>query len=178
MAELSTLARPYARAAFYYARDAKQLDDWGRQLALLASVYQYDQVRSLLANPSITADAKAKVVTDIGGNELTAPVGNFVALLAHNKRLPLVPEIARLFDALKREYEQAVDIELTSAMAVDSAAEEKLAKALAEKLSRKVNIHTVIDNSLIAGAIIKAGDLVIDGSMRGRLEKLAKAINS
>lgn len=178
MAELSTLARPYARAAFYYARDAKQLDDWGRQLALLASVYQHDKVRSLLANPSITADAQAKVVTDIGGNELTAPVGNFIALLAHNKRLPLLPEIERLFDALKHEYEQAVDIELTSAMAVDSTAEQKLAQALAEKLARKVNIHTVIDDSLIAGAIIKAGDLVIDGSMRGRLEKLAKAINS
>lgn len=178
MAELSTLARPYARAAFYYARDAKQLDEWGRQLALLASVYQHDKVRSLLANPSMTADAQAKVVIDIGGDELDEPVGNFVALLATNKRLSLLPEIFRLFDALKRDYEQAVDIELTSAMAVDSAEEEKLAKALAEKLARKVNIHTVIDDSLIAGAIIKAGDLVIDGSMRGRLEKLAKAINS
>src|SRR5690625_4036799 len=97
----------------------------------------------------MTADARAKVVIDIGGDEFDEPVGNFVALLATNKRLPLLPEICRLFDALKRDYEQAVDIELTSAMAVDSAAEEKLAKALAEKLARKVNIHTVIDRKSV-----------------------------
>src|SRR5690625_7255863 len=96
----------------------------------------------------MTADAQAKVVIDIGGDELDEPVGNFVALLATNKRLPLLPEIFRLFDALKRDYEQAVDIELTSAMAVDSAAEEKLAKALAEKLARKGNIQTVHDDGL------------------------------
>src|SRR5699024_538621 len=115
---------------------------------------------------------------DIGGDELDETVGNFVALLATNKRLPLLPGVFRLFDALPRDYDRAADIELTSAMAVDSAAEEKLAKALAAKLARKGNLHTVREDSLIAGAIIKAGDLVIDGSMRGRLEKLAKAINS
>ncbi|MDQ2077025.1 F0F1 ATP synthase subunit delta [Marinimicrobium sp. ABcell2] len=178
MAELSTLARPYARAAFSYARDAKKLDDWGRQLAVLASVYQHEKVRSLIASPSLTASAQAKVVTDVCGKEVSKPVGNFVELLAENKRLPLLPEISRLFDQLKLGHEKAVDVELTTAMALDESTEKKLAKALTEKLARKVNIHTVVDQSLMAGAIIKAGDLVIDGSMRGRLEKLAKAINS
>jgi F-type H+-transporting ATPase subunit delta len=99
-------------------------------------------------------------------------------LLAQNKRLSLLPEIYQLFDALKTAQEQAVDVELTTAIALDEASQTNLAQALSTKLARKVNVQTVVDQHLLAGVIIKAGDLVIDGSMRGRLEKLAKAINS
>src|SRR5690625_7233533 len=105
----------------------------------------------------MTADAQAKVVIDIGGDELDEPVGNFVALLATNKRLPLLPDIFRLFDALKRDYEQAVDLGLTSAMAVDSAAEERRAKALAEHVARKVDSSTGSAATLTDGATPTAG---------------------
>lgn len=178
MAELSTLARPYAQAAFKYALEAQDLAGWSPQLATLARVSRHEKLRDLIDSPVYSADEQARILNDVCGDELTQPVRNFVQLLAQNKRLSLLPEIHRLFGDLKTAQEQAVDVELTTAIALDEAAEQKLVQSLSEKLARKVNIHTVVDQRLLAGVIIKAGDLVIDGSVRGRLEKLAKAINS
>lgn len=178
MAELTTLARPYAKAAFQYALEAKDLAGWGKQLATLAAASRYGAMQKKIASPSLSAQQQAQLLIDACGDELTAPVRNFIVLLAQNKRLLLLPEIYQLFDALKTAQEQAVDVELTTAIALDDASQAKLAEALSTKLARKVNVQTVVDQQLLAGVIIKAGDLVIDGSMRGRLEKLAKAINS
>jgi F-type H+-transporting ATPase subunit delta len=178
VAELTTLARPYAKAAFQYALEAKDLAGWGKQLATLAAVSRYGVMQKKIALPSLSAQQQAQLLIDACGDELTAPVRNFIVLLAQNKRLLLLPEIYQLFDALKTAQEQAVDVELTTAIALDDASQAKLAEALSTKLARKVNVQTVVDQQLLAGVIIKAGDLVIDGSMRGRLEKLAKAINS
>ncbi len=178
MAELTTLARPYAKAAFQYALEAKDLAGWGKQLATLAAASRYGAMQKAIASPSLSAQQQAQLLIDACGDELTAPVRNFIVLLAQNKRLSLLPEIYQLFDALKTAQEQAVDVELTTAIALDDASQAKLAEALSTKLARKVNVQTVVDQQLLAGVIIKAGDLVIDGSMRGRLEKLAKAINS
>lgn len=178
MAELTTLARPYAKAAFQYALEAKDLAGWGKQLATLAAASRYGAMQKNIASPSLSAQQQAQLLISACGDELTAPVRNFIVLLAQNKRLLLLPEIYQLFDALKTAQEQAVDVELTTAIALDDASQANLAQALSSKLARKVNVQTVVDQQLLAGVIIKAGDLVIDGSMRGRLEKLAKAINS
>jgi F-type H+-transporting ATPase subunit delta len=178
VAELSTLARPYARAAFQYALGVNDLAGWARQLAILASVSQHDKLRPVMASPALSATQQAQIFADVCGDELATPVRNFVELLAQNKRLTLLPEIYRQFGELKTAQEQAVDIELTTAIALDESSQNKLAKALETRLARRVNIQTVVDQRLLAGVIIKAGDLVIDGSVRGRLEKLAKAINS
>lgn len=178
MAELTTLARPYAKGAFKYALDADELSGWGIQLALLAAVIGNDKLARLISSPALTTTEQAKVLTDVCGDELSQPVKHFVELLAENKRLRLLPEIGQLFDALKTQHEQAVDVELITAMELDNTVEEKLARALADKLARKVNVKTLVDDRLMAGVIIKAGDMVIDGSMRGRLEKLAKAMNT
>lgn len=178
MAELTTLARPYAKAAFQYALEAKDLAGWDKQLATVAAASRYGVMQKMIATPSLSAQQQAQVLVDACGEALSSPVRNFIVLLAQNKRLVLLPEIYQLFDALKTAQEQAVDVELTTAVALDDASRDNLAAALGKRLDRKVNIQTVVDQRLLAGVIIKAGDLVIDGSMRGRLEKLAKAINS
>jgi F-type H+-transporting ATPase subunit delta len=178
VAELTTLARPYAKAAFQYALEAKDLAGWDAQLATAAAASRYGVMQKKITTPSLSAQQQAQLLIDACGDELSAPVRNFIVLLAQNKRLLLLPEIYQLFDALKTAQEQAVDVELTTAIALDDASQANLAQALSNKLARKVNVQTVVDQHLLAGVIIKAGDLVIDGSMRGRLEKLAKAINS
>ncbi|WP_027329768.1 F0F1 ATP synthase subunit delta [Marinimicrobium agarilyticum] len=178
MAELTTLARPYAKAAFQYALDAQDLSGWARQLATLAGASQYGAMVEVIASPSRSADQQAKALIDACGDELSEPVRNYVQLLAQNKRLILLPEIHELFEALKHLQEQSVEVELTTAFELADADQENLAKALEEKLKRKVSVRAEVDQELLAGVIVKAGDLVIDGSMRGRLEKLAKAINS
>lgn len=178
MAELNTLARPYAKAAFQYALEANALAEWARQLATLAAASRYGSMADIIASPSRSAQQQAQALTEVCGDDLIGPVRNFVLLLAQNKRLLLLPEIYQLFDDFKSLHEQAVDVDLTTAFALDDASQERLAQVLSEKLARKVNVQSQVDKSLLAGVIIKAGDLVIDGSMRGRLEKLAKAINS
>ncbi|TVP82289.1 MAG: F0F1 ATP synthase subunit delta [Puniceicoccaceae bacterium] len=178
MAELSTLARPYARAAFQFALSNDQLSVWHQQLALLAAVVQHEKVVAGIESPALSASHQATIIIDVCGDELNEPVGNFVKLLAQNKRLPLLPGIVRQFAQFKTEHEKAVDVELITAIALDSEAQEKLAASLATKLARKINIHTQIDPSLLGGAVLKYGDMVIDGSLRGRLDKLSRAINS
>lgn len=178
MAELTTLARPYARAAFEYALEAGDLDGWSGQLATLAGASHYGAMEQLIASPSLSADQQAQALIDACADELTDPVRHYVQLLARNKRLALLPHIQQLFETLKHTHEQSVDVELTTAFELADDQQEQLAKALGEKLKRKVNVRAQVDRELMAGVIVKAGDLVIDGSMRGRLEKLAKAINS
>ncbi|MDO3387667.1 F0F1 ATP synthase subunit delta [Gilvimarinus sp. SDUM040013] len=178
MAELTTLARPYAKAAFAYARDHSDLASWATQLETLALVSEYGKAKEIVASPGVTPADQATALIEVCGEELSEKVKNFVQLLADNKRLALLPEVFTLFDALKSAQEQAVNVELTTAYELDDASQQKLADALSAKLERKVKVSAAIDQQLLAGAVIKAGDLVIDGSMRGRLEKLAKAINS
>src|SRR5690606_7452017 len=145
---------------------------WAKQLAILAGVSQYGAMESIISLPSSSAQQQAQALTDVCGDELTDPVRNFVQLLAQNKRLSLLPEVYQLFDTLKSLHEQAVDVNLITAFALEDSSQEQLAQALSKKLARKVNVQSQVDKSLLAGVIIKAGDLVIDGSMRGRLEKL------
>lgn len=178
MAELTTLARPYAKAAFQYALEAKDLSGWAQQLATLAGASQYGTMADRIASPSLSAEQQADVLIEACGDELSEPVRNYVQLLAQNKRLILLPQIQQLFEAFKHIQEQSVEVELTSAFELADADQEQLAKALSEKLKRKISVRTQVDDKLLAGVIVKAGDLVIDGSMRGRLEKLAQAINS
>ena len=178
MAELTTMARPYAKAAFNYALDKQALVDWARDLATLAGVSRYGAMPGVLASPARSAQEQAQTLLDVCAESLSEPAKQFVKLLADYKRLTLLPEIHRLFDGLKTQYEQAVDVELVSAFELDKRSQDKLVKALTDKLAGKVKVQTQVDPTLLAGIIVKAGDLVIDGSMRGRLENLAKAINS
>ncbi len=178
MAELTTLARPYARAAFEYARDQKDLSGWSAALGLAAAVADENSIRKVLASPSLTAEQKSTNYTEVCGDKLNAHQQNFIKVLAENKRLALLPEIFSLFELYKANQEKTVEVEVQSAYAIEDAVAQNLKKALSEKLDREVNLHTAINKDLIGGALIRAGDTVIDGSVKGRLNKLAEAIGA
>ena len=178
MAELSTLARPYARAAFVYAVKANELSACSEQLSVAAAVSQTETIQKLLGSPSLTSDQQAAHFISVCGDALAAKTQNFIKVLAENKRLPLLPEVASLFDAFKANREKSVDVEVSTFFDLGDGLQEKLAKGLSEKLEREVNLHTVIDKSLIGGVVIRAGDIVIDASIRGRLAKLGEAMNA
>jgi len=178
MAELSTIARPYARAAFEYARDNKQLPLWDEQLATAAAVAANKGLQAALGDPALTAEQQAAILCGVCGDALGAQVCNFIAVLAANKRLSLLPEIHSLFAQYKANQEKSVDVEVVSAFDLADAAKDKLAAVLGRKLERQVKVRTTTDRNLLGGVLIRAGDLVIDGSVRGRLNKLAATINS
>lgn len=178
MAELSTLARPYAKAAFEFAVDAGALDQWSSQLNLLAAIVADSKVAALLASPAQTTEYQAGQLIAVCGDELCAGVQNFVRVLAENKRLSLLPNVAVLFAEFKANRERSIDVNIDTAFALTATVEKKLAAALSKKLERDVVVSSQVDESLIGGVVIRAADVVIDASIRGRLDKLTKAMNS
>ncbi|MDX1453532.1 MAG: F0F1 ATP synthase subunit delta [Oleiphilaceae bacterium] len=178
MAELSTMARPYAKAAFEYALASSALAEWSKMLATAAAVANSENVGKLLASPSLTTEQQAQAFIDVCGDELNAGVQNFIRILAENKRLALLPVVSELFEAQKAIQEKTVDVELITAFPLDSESEQRLADALTKKLERQVKVHSREDRSLIGGIVVRTGDLVIDSSVRGRLAKLAEALHS
>lgn len=185
MAENITLARPYARAAFEVARDSRQLDQWMSMLATAAQIADTPKVQALLSSPSIAAETKGSVMVELLGGGAGSPAGgagsplnNLFDVLARNDRLELLPEIARLFHVMKTQYEKQIEVEVISAYPVSAELQSKLIVALKRKLERDVKVTTSVDESLLGGAVIRAGDTVIDGSVRGRLSKLADALHA
>jgi F-type H+-transporting ATPase subunit delta len=178
MAELSTLARPYARAAFEYAREHSVVEPWAEQLAMVAAVVEEERMSAALDDPSLTASQQADILAQVCGDALANEARNFIGIVANNKRLPLLPEISAQFAQLKAGLEQSVDVEVVSAFDLADSARDLLAQALSRKLEREVNVTTRTDSELLGGVLVRAGDTVIDGSLRGRLNKLAEAMNS
>jgi F-type H+-transporting ATPase subunit delta len=178
MAELSTLARPYAKAAFEYARDKGSLAQWSEQLATAAAVAAAEGMAKVLDNPSLTAEQQTQILNDVCGDALGNEARNFIAILSDNKRLALLPEISNQFDLFKANLEKSVEVEVISAFDLADETTARLADVLGRKLERDVKVSTSTDKDLLGGVLIRAGDLVIDGSVRGRLNKLAEAMNS
>ena len=173
MSQALTLACPYARAAFSLARDAGALPAWSDALAFAARMAADPQVAALLGNPKLTQADAATLLAPEGANEL---FGNFLGLLFENRRLPLLPEIAGLYDELRFEAERVVKAKVTSAVALPAAELETIKAALKKRFGRDVEVETAVDDSLIGGAVIAAGDVVIDGSIRGKLHRLDAAL--
>ncbi|HEX3912083.1 MAG TPA: F0F1 ATP synthase subunit delta [Steroidobacteraceae bacterium] len=178
MAERATIARPYAKAAFEYARDAQAFAEWSRGLQLAAQIAADARVAALSKNPQCGAAELAGVVTDVAGDKLDAGMQNFVRVLAENHRLLLLPQIAAHYEELRSEVENTVDVQVVSAIALSGEQQDRLSQALSTRLKRKVRMHTAVDAALLAGAVVRAGDLVIDGSLKGRLQRLATDLTS
>lgn len=178
MAELSTLARPYARAAFEYALQTEQLQQWSENLMTAAAITRQSAVSAMLTNPGLTATQKAQALIDLVGDSLPEAMGNFLRILAENRRLQLMPQISQLFEIFKANREKAIDVSVESASELDDAQKAKLTEALGKKLQRTVNMQVSVNKSLLGGLVVRAGDTVIDGSIRGRLAKLAESLNS
>jgi F-type H+-transporting ATPase subunit delta len=173
MADKTTIARPYARAAFEEARATQRLEPWSEALRAAAAVVADPRVVALLGNPHVTPEQLAQLVTGIAGPNIGEHGTNFVRTLAANRRLAVLPEIAELFDTLKDAEQGVADVTVTSAAPLDAAQQKVLSAALARRLQRTVRLHTATDSALIGGAVVQSGDLVIDGSLRTRLERIA-----
>jgi F-type H+-transporting ATPase subunit delta len=178
MAESITLARPYARAAFEVAVADGQLQEWSTALAAVAAIVTQKKISVLLASPALTAADKSAAMLNVLGEVFSKKFANFVIALADNKRLSMLPEIRDLYWVLKADYEKSLDVNVTTAYPIDANLLDKLSRALAEKLGRRVKLSSAVDQSLLGGALIRAGDTVIDGSVKGRLTKLAEAMNA
>ena len=173
MADKLTVARPYARAAFQEARGEDRLAQWSDSLKVAAQVVKDPRVENLLGNPHVTPEQLAQLLIAIAGPALGEHGANFVRTLAENRRLAYLPEISEQFEALKDEIQGVADVTVTSAATLDAAQQAKLSAALEKRLKRRVRLHAQVDPAIIGGAIVRAGDLVIDGSIATRLERIA-----
>ena len=177
MAELSNIARPYARAVFELAKDGADYSVWSEQLDMLAAVAVDPNVVGLFNNPRVSRHELALVFTDVCGDRLDENVKNLVRLLAQNRRLHALPAIAEQYEHLRAEAEQTVQAELESALPVSDTQQQRIVEALSQRMGRRVELTVKTNEELLGGAVVRAGDLVIDGSIRARLEKLATAIS-
>ena len=178
MSQALTLARPYARAAFSIARDGGALAGWSNALGFAARVAADPQVAALLGNPALTTNDATTLLSPPETSIDAEAFARFLGLLADNRRLPLLPEIAGLFDELRFEAERVVKARITSATQLPAAELDTIKAALKKRFGREVEIETAIDEALIGGAVIDAGDVVIDGSLRGKLGRLQAALSN
>lgn len=185
MADNNTIARPYAQAVFELARDAGALDAWSDALAAARSVLADGAVARFLSVPSLSDEERLNFITGLissavgdssvlaGGNQQG---NNFLKLLLEYGRVSVLPEIAEHFDGLKADIENTIDVTITSAAELSDAQQKTVLDALKSRFGREVNLQTEVDENLIGGAVIRAGDVVIDGSMRASLQGLTNAL--
>jgi len=173
MAEAATIARPYARAAFEFARDSKVLAAWEEALRTAAALSEDPRVAQLLSSPNVSVNQIVGFFDNLGAAAGDVHWQNFVRLLATNKRIRLLPQICTAYQDLKAAHENEIDVEVSSAVALGDDERRKLAESLKKRLKKDVRITAAVDPSLLGGAVIRAGDLVIDGSVKGRLKRLA-----
>jgi F-type H+-transporting ATPase subunit delta len=174
MAEKVTLARPYARAAFEAAREHKDFERWSEMLAAAATTVADQRVVKLLSSPRVQLTDLVELVAAASSADERGR--NFLSTLAQNRRLGVLPEVAALYEELRAEIENITDVHVTSAVQLDEAQRTRLAAALKKRLKREVRLHCAVDAGLIGGAVVRAGDFVIDGSLKARLERLATQI--
>jgi F-type H+-transporting ATPase subunit delta len=173
MAEKVTIARPYAKAAFGYARERSLFAQWSEILATASAVVADERVAGLIASPRVKPSEVVDLIAGIVGPALDASGKNFLNALAQNRRLELLPEIAAMYERLRADIERIADVEVVSASELSEAQRGRLTDALKKRLKRDVRLHVSVDPTLIGGAIVRSGDLVIDGSLKARLDRLA-----
>jgi F-type H+-transporting ATPase subunit delta len=178
MAELATIARPYARAAFEHAQTGAARPAWSQFLATASAAVSDARVVALVGSPRVKPEQLAEFITGLSGTAAPAGAANFVQLLAANGRLDLLPFIATQFEQLRADAEGTADVTITSAIALTAEQQAKFSAALTKRLKRSVRLHCAVDPTLIGGAVVRAGDFVIDGSLRERVRQLAGAMSN
>jgi len=177
MSELTTVARPYAKAAFDFALEAKAVDSWLAQLTFAAEVAKDDTIIGYLTGGASVEQAQTLFI-NVCGEQIDEKGQNFIKVLAENERLLVLPQVLEQYAALKAEYEQEVTVDVTSAVKLKVAQTKTLSAALEKRLARKVKLNCIVDKSIVSGLIIQAGDMVIDGSVQGKLSRLATTLQS
>ena len=178
MSELTTAARPYARAVFEMAEKSGKLGEWSELLSLMGGMASNEQVVELLASPKMAKQSGAEAFIELADGKFNNEAKNLVSMLSENNRLSLLPEMSVIYEILKDEAEGSVEAIVTAAKKLTQGEEKSISDALAKRLGRKVKLKISLDEALLGGAIIQAGDLVIDGSIRGRLKKMTSAVTN
>ena len=178
MAELVTIARPYAEAVFRTALETKALTVWSERLSLLSAIAGDDLMRSCIGNPELSAAQKSALFKSLVGRTVDAGEANLIDVLAANERLSALPEIAGLFEALRSAQEGVKEATIYSAFPLDEAQRKALVGDLEVRFKTRLTAEVVVDQSLIGGVKIVVGDQVLDTSVRGKLESLRLALNN
>lgn len=175
MSELTTIARPYAKAAFDFAVEQSAVEKWLEMLGFAAQVAENEQVQDFLTN-TFSAQKAADTMISICGEQLDQYGQNLIRLMAENKRLTVLPAVFSEFQHYVEEHNSTAEVQVISAQPLNATQEQKIAAAMEKRLARKVKLNCSVDNSLIAGVIIRTNDFVIDGSSRGQLNRLANEL--
>jgi F-type H+-transporting ATPase subunit delta len=178
MSELSTLARPYAAAVFKRASESGSADQWSQMLKFIAAVVKDNGIATIIENPKVSQERLIRLLLDICQGQLNAEGENFLKLLVQNDRLTLAPQISSLYETHKADAEGYVDVDVTTAYAFTKEEQKKFTSTLEKTLAKKVRISVSVDKSLIGGFLAKAGDRVIDGSIKGRLQHMQKTLKA
>ena len=177
MADFSTIARPYAKAVFELARDAGNFDAWSGRLEYWSALVSHPDMASRLEAPGFTHEDRAAMIEKVD-DQMDDESRGFVRLLAENNRLSAMGDIREIFEVLRAEEEGEIDASVTTAFPLSDAQRQKIVDALSKRLNRKVRLIESVDDTLIGGAVIRAGDLVIDGSLKGRVDTMANVVSS
>lgn len=177
MSEMITVARPYAKAAFEFAVESQALDSWHEMLVFAAEVAKNSDMKAFLSG-SVSADKMAEVFSSVCGEQLNEKGQNLVKIMAENGRLSVLPAVVDLYAEMHAEYSKEISVDVTSAVELVAEQVDKLSAALEKRLERKVKLNCNVDASLVGGLVIKAGDVVIDGTIRGKLSRLTATLQS
>ncbi|HXF17217.1 MAG TPA: F0F1 ATP synthase subunit delta [Burkholderiales bacterium] len=176
MAELATIARPYAEAVFRLAKQTNALGAWSDALNLIATVYRDPQMQAAVANPKVTPSEIERLMLAICGERIDGVARNLIQLLVHNRRLSLLTEIRALFEQLKLEDEGKLDAKISSAFPMEDTQRNQVVNLLSSRFKRKINATVIVDSNLIGGIKVEVGDKIWDASVRGRLQNMAAAL--
>jgi F-type H+-transporting ATPase subunit delta len=176
MSELATLARPYAAAVFKRAKETNETEKWSQGLAFMVAVISNKEIAMVVDNPNVSNQRVCDLMLSICEEQVDNEGKNFLRLIIHNKRLALLPCVASIFEAYKAEDEGYVDVDVMSAYPLTDEVEQRFIAILENKLNKKVHMKLTVDASLIGGVLVRAGDRVIDGSIRGRLQHMQKTL--
>lgn len=177
MEDVIALARPYGLAAFKQAQEEGKVREWSEMLKTLTLIMRDPTMRGLIANPKVNDAQVAALIIDVAGDGLSETGGNLVRIMAENERLAETSGVAAVFEEERDRAEGRSHVEVTSAFALSDAQEKSIADSMSKRLGSEVEVSVTVDDSLIGGVIIRAGDTVIDASLRGRLGQLGQAMS-
>ena len=178
MAELATIARPYAEAAFEIARDQQALPAWSDMLKLAATIVGDERVAAALDNPRLDTAAKESLLLSIGGDRFDPQARNFIRVLLQAERVALLPEISAMFDTLKDQAEATAKATIESAFELSDAQVAELRGALEKRFGKKIETTVTVNPDLIGGARITVGDAVLDGSVQAKLAAMSAQLRA
>lgn len=178
MAESSTVARPYAKAAFEYARDHDDLETWSGLLGKLGRVASMRDMQRVFSHPKLDTGRKVDMLVEAAEVKLDDAARRFIDHVGEKGRLSALAAIAEQFESFRAEHDRRLDVTIVSAFELNEKQRDKLGSALKKRLNREISITTQVDSALLGGVILRAGDTVIDGSVRGRLNRLRESLTA